>query len=31
MVGTLCSCDGSYPQELTQADSLMLRGGIRPS
>ncbi len=26
MVGTLCSCDGSYPQELTQADSLMLRG-----
>ena len=26
MVGTLCSCDGSYPHELTQADSLMLRG-----
>lgn len=26
MVGALCSCDGSYPQELTQADSLMLRG-----
>ena len=26
MVGTLCSCDGSYPQELVQADSLLLRG-----
>ena len=26
LLGTLCSCDGSYPQELTQADSLMLRG-----
>lgn len=26
LVGTLCSCDGSYPRELTQADSLLLRG-----
>lgn len=26
MVGTLSSCDGSYPHELTQADSLILRG-----
>ena len=26
IAGALCSCRDSYPRELTQADSLLLRG-----